>query len=432
MRVVAHFCAFCILAPMTLSALAQPRFVPLGFLDPDHFGPSIAYGVSRDGLVVVGVSNAGLDGYQAFRWTAGSGMVGLGSFPADGFRSSMAFATSGDGSVIAGSSLRDDSLNEDGSPFRWTAQTGLVYPGNLGGDSSGGAARAVSPDGSVMVGTVDSDTGFYRAFRWTAETGMVGLNDFTGQQTATALGVSSNGSIVVGYASVGSLVNPRAVKWTNGAGEFLPLLGGGLSAASAVTPDGSIIVGQSAGRAVRWINEALPENLGLLPSGGLNLYSASAVSADGNVIVGLANYSGLQETGAAFVWDAAHGMRDLNVVLTQELGLNLNGFYCFWALGVSADGQVIVGYGFNADGQQEAFMADLHTTPPRTPADLNCDGAVNNFDIDAFVLALTNPAAYALQFPGCDANNADVNDDGAINNFDIDPFVNCLTHGGCP
>ena len=26
--------------------------------------------------------------------------------------------------------------------------------------------------------------------------------------------------------------------------------------------------------------------------------------------------------------------------------------------------------------------------------DMNCDGAVNSFDIDPFVLALTNPAAY--------------------------------------
>ncbi|MGE0481485.1 MAG: hypothetical protein AB7Q17_13540 [Phycisphaerae bacterium] len=63
--------------------------------------------------------------------------------------------------------------------------------------------------------------------------------------------------------------------------------------------------------------------------------------------------------------------------------------------------------------------------------DLNCDGVVNNFDIDPFVLALTDPAAYAAAFPNCDINNADINDDGMVNNFDIDPFVACLT-GGCP
>ncbi|MGE0481670.1 MAG: PEP-CTERM sorting domain-containing protein [Phycisphaerae bacterium] len=65
------------------------------------------------------------------------------------------------------------------------------------------------------------------------------------------------------------------------------------------------------------------------------------------------------------------------------------------------------------------------------PGDLNCDGVVNNFDIDPFVLALTDPAGYAAAFPGCDIDNADTNGDGSVNNFDIDSFVACLV-GGCP
>lgn len=59
--------------------------------------------------------------------------------------------------------------------------------------------------------------------------------------------------------------------------------------------------------------------------------------------------------------------------------------------------------------------------------DLNCDGAVNAFDIDPFVLALTSPAAYQVAFPDCDINLADINSDGEINAFDIDPFVELLT-----
>jgi len=59
--------------------------------------------------------------------------------------------------------------------------------------------------------------------------------------------------------------------------------------------------------------------------------------------------------------------------------------------------------------------------------DLNCDGKVNNFDIDPFVLALTNPTGYAQKFPSCDRLLADCNGDGAVNNFDIDPFVKLLT-----
>ncbi|MBL8878862.1 MAG: hypothetical protein JNG88_07050 [Phycisphaerales bacterium] len=67
-----------------------------------------------------------------------------------------------------------------------------------------------------------------------------------------------------------------------------------------------------------------------------------------------------------------------------------------------------------------------------TRGDVNCDGAVNNFDIDAFVLALSDPAAYAAVYPNCDIASADVSVDGNVNNFDIDPFVACVAAGRCP
>ncbi|MBL8879549.1 MAG: hypothetical protein JNG88_10565 [Phycisphaerales bacterium] len=61
--------------------------------------------------------------------------------------------------------------------------------------------------------------------------------------------------------------------------------------------------------------------------------------------------------------------------------------------------------------------------------DLNCDGVVNNFDIDPFVLALTDTEGYAAAFPDCDIRHADVNFNGLINNFDIDAFVELLSGG---
>jgi hypothetical protein len=64
--------------------------------------------------------------------------------------------------------------------------------------------------------------------------------------------------------------------------------------------------------------------------------------------------------------------------------------------------------------------------------DMNCDGAVNAFDIDPFVLALTNPTQYATTYPNCNIMNADANCDGAVNAFDIDVFVQCLTTGCQP
>lgn len=61
--------------------------------------------------------------------------------------------------------------------------------------------------------------------------------------------------------------------------------------------------------------------------------------------------------------------------------------------------------------------------------DMNCDGAVNNFDIDPFVQALIDPAGYAIAFPNCDPSNGDINQDNAFNNFDIDPFVALILGG---
>ncbi|MBK8915238.1 MAG: hypothetical protein IPM64_11690 [Phycisphaerales bacterium] len=60
--------------------------------------------------------------------------------------------------------------------------------------------------------------------------------------------------------------------------------------------------------------------------------------------------------------------------------------------------------------------------------DMNCDGVVNNFDIDAFVLALIDPPGYAAAFPGCDPIRGDINRDDVFNNFDIDVFVNCIVN----
>ncbi|MBU0640688.1 MAG: immune inhibitor A [Planctomycetes bacterium] len=62
--------------------------------------------------------------------------------------------------------------------------------------------------------------------------------------------------------------------------------------------------------------------------------------------------------------------------------------------------------------------------------DLNCDGAVNGFDIDAFVLLLNatppNYPEYYAAYPDCDHLLGDMNDDGLINGFDIDGFVALL------
>ena len=73
------------------------------------------------------------------------------------------------------------------------------------------------------------------------------------------------------------------------------------------------------------------------------------------------------------------------------------------------------------DGEIRGFLAET-----RLLGDLNCDGATSVSDIAPFVLALTNPQEYALQFPACDEMNADFNDDHLVTVSDIAFFVATL------
>ncbi len=58
--------------------------------------------------------------------------------------------------------------------------------------------------------------------------------------------------------------------------------------------------------------------------------------------------------------------------------------------------------------------------------DMNCDGVVDIDDVEPFVTALTDPAAYIAAYPGCDIMNADVLEDSAVNGLDVAAFTTLL------
>ncbi|MBN2447368.1 MAG: lamin tail domain-containing protein, partial [Phycisphaerae bacterium] len=90
-----------------------------------------------------------------------------------------------------------------------------------------------------------------------------------------------------------------------------------------------------------------------------------------------------------------------------------------------------VSYGRDPDGSDN-WVFFTNSTPGALNGlrgDLDCDGSADVFDIDAFVLAITNPAGYAAAHPGCNIMNADCNGDDAVDVFDIDAFVAIITGG---
>ena len=108
--------------------------------------------------VVVGFSNdASGHGFKAFRWTAASGMVGLGFLP--GGNSSLARGVNADGTVVVGQAI---DASERDQAFRWTAETRvqsvltLLQAAKADVNLFAGwqlrSANRVSADGTVIVG----------------------------------------------------------------------------------------------------------------------------------------------------------------------------------------------------------------------------------------------------------------------------------------
>ena len=59
--------------------------------------------------------------------------------------------------------------------------------------------------------------------------------------------------------------------------------------------------------------------------------------------------------------------------------------------------------------------------------DMNGDDLLNESDVEAFIIALSDAELYARHFPGLDPlRRGDTNDDGSLDNFDIDSFVDLI------
>ncbi len=349
------------------------NFLPLGDI-PGSSGGSAAAAISADGSVVVGTGFNALGESEAFRWTAGGGIVGLGSIP--GRSNSLALGVSGDGSVVVGTGF--NALGEY-EAFHWTAGTGMVGLGDLPGGPFDSWAFGVSADGSVVTGIgqivgatpVDGATG-PEAFRWSSEGGMVGLGAPPGGSFSLGFGVSGDGRAVVGvgHTFVGLTLFEEAFRWTADGGMvgLGDLTGGSVfSDARGASADGSVVVGFSGStsglEAFRWTADGGMVGLGDLPGGSFSS-RALGISADGSVAVGRGNSDSGDE---AFVWTEANGMERLLDVLLANGATVPTGWTLRETRGISADGQWVVGWSSNSLGTPEAFLANIAASPVPIP-----------------------------------------------------------------
>ncbi len=259
-------------------------------LPPQRGAQAGAYGVNANGLVVVGWSHDDNGQRRAARWVNGSASTYPTLASLEYFHN-VAYRTDADGSVAVGLSQR---TNEYDTAVRWSNTTSAPTNCESGGPHESSFARGVSADGDLVVAYGTDESG---GFTWTPSDGYQALQALDGGTDVRALGVSD---------------------------------------------DGRVIVGTSAGVAVRWVDR-VPESLG---SPG----DALSASADGSVIVGAVGPE-------AFVWTESDGIRTLASELLA-LDVALDGFVPVVAADVSDDGTVIVGYG-TRNGTEHAFRVTL-------------------------------------------------------------------------
>ncbi|MBN1489352.1 MAG: PEP-CTERM sorting domain-containing protein [Phycisphaerae bacterium] len=275
--------------------------------------------------------------------------LGEASFQALDFN---AYGVSADGRVLVG--------KESGPvlppAYRWSEVDGTTVLGLVPDGCSTTGAWGASADGSVVVGSSSTD-----GFRWTASQG---FETYTSQlgQPFWARGVTHDGTTVVGKTISDGQEVAATVSATSGLSILGDLPGGRTEAiAYGVSADGSVVVGRGVseqsdqngylGReAFRWTAEQGMVGLGSLPGGKYDTVAYS-VSANGNVIVG----EGYAADGysEAFRWTAEEGMVGLGRLASDR-------FCGSTANDVSADGSIIVGFsqsGVVVNG--EAFIWDV-------------------------------------------------------------------------
>lgn len=183
----------------------------------DEFNPvcnSSAVAISRDGSTIVGHNDTdepnGTRWAQACRWSTADGVAHpLGDLPG-GLLDGTATAVSANGVYIAGASSSAASGLFAREPFRWSATSGMRGLGLLPGYGSYDA-RGISSDGTVIVGSASNAEGESVAFIWDPWRGLRPLKehldelgvDVEGWSLTAVADMTPDGTTIVGVG-----VNP--------------------------------------------------------------------------------------------------------------------------------------------------------------------------------------------------------------------------------
>lgn len=342
-----------ILAVFCATATASgPQFFPTGNA-PGNVIESQMMGLSGNGEYAVGRTLLFGTGSVGTAWTASTGLFSLGQF--GGVHGTIAYSASNDGVIVGVGAAA--SANEQA--WRWTQSTGFQGLGYLQGTTKS-RAYDITADGKTIVGVSGN-----QAYRWTDSTGMQSLGSASFLASSSAQAVSSNGLVIAGEGGgVGGALNAAWV-WSDGEYTDLGHLGAGrYTRLFNLSADGSTAVGWSMNEDFKFEAYRWTADVGMMALGGFDPGTgffesfATDASADGSIIVGS---SRAVNDYRAFIWTESTGMLDLETYLTDKFGMNFDGWILQEAQGISDDGTVITGYGYNASGGREGWVVVIPT-----------------------------------------------------------------------
>ena len=294
------------------SVFGAASFFGIGDLQGGPFDSSIN-AVNSDGTVFVGTGTSG-SGAEAFVWTRSNGFQGLGNLP--GGLGSFGNGVSADGRFVVGHC----TTASGNTAFLWNKLTGMVALPRLPGGSQA-TALDVSADGWVVVGgsdSIESTDGNMEAARW--DLGVVSaIGDLPGGSVeGIAQAISDSGSVIAGYSISGDGL--EAFRWSQpdglqGLGDLPTNPFSLISEAMALSASGQYIAGYARGKSGYYEAALWDEHQDISSMGrqSPDLYGtfANGVSNDGSVVVGESN-------GRAFIWTEANGLVDLKDSLQQK------------------------------------------------------------------------------------------------------------------
>ena len=327
--------------------------------------------ISTDGSVVVGIAK---ETGETWRWTKKTGRVLLG-------RSSGTPNVSDDGRIVSATviskSTDSETLARWSEDGEWEVPTDFsVIPG-AERHVRNSLAWGLSGDGSTLVGQVrfsDDSTG---AVSWNADQGLKILGAKGNNSRANDL--NSDGTVIVGWSENPATGIWQPTVWTDGKPVILATTKA-FCEATAVTPGGNIIVGQTYDEsrdqraAALWLDSDfgwVQELLGTLPGtiGGYGQAMARDLTDDGHTIVGFNSFD--PNRSAGFIWTLENGLIDVHDYLTSH-GVTLpEGFRINSVTGISEDGSYMTGFGEDMTfwpHQTRSFLIRVEAFPKEKPS----------------------------------------------------------------